>query len=754
MIKQWIRRRFRMAFALIGIGSMILSPLPAGLQAQQGDVDGSTEAPVADPRKPIQGIGKSGLDSTDHKQLQVIKGFHLVEASIDDIHKAIRGGKITCTQLIQLYLNRIAAYSGTCTSYLDGSGSPKPPDLVMPSGKGIELGTQTPIANAGQLNAFSNVNVRGQRSETDLADTDPSMPDALEVAAHLDAQFGRRLSGPLHCIPIAIKDQVDTFDMRTTDAAIADYADDRPPEDAEAVARLRAAGAIIIGKANMGEYAAGSRSTYQGQACNPYATERNPGGSSSGSGSSVAANLAVCAIAEESLGSIRNPASNQGIVGFAQTRGLVSREGNFRANLIRERLGPHCRFVKDTAIVLDAIAGYDPNDPITAESVGHIPDEGYVVHANKKNLKNKRIGVIRELVTRFSVVDEESVRLTNQAIADMKAAGAVVVESFNKRDCVLFGECGDPAIPEMQPTIQDAIEEILPYADPGFVGPADPAGAWPVLSRVISSFSLPAPFANFMDYIVAVFFTPSLFPHSPTETVGNNVINIRRLAASTPSGEFNEGKYAFNRYLKNRGDTNIKSIADLRDVVTPCTQAMFDADQCGKGRALFVGKNPPSDTGTRLDTPGEAGHIIRQQALRQIILHVMAANDLDVLIYPHHTVPAGLLGGTGPVTIDNRPTGGYNALTDVSGLPDIVVPAGINKEAYNVVPCATPGSISDPGAPSGQCLLKQAVTLPFNLSFLGKPFDEAGMFEVVSAYEFVTHHRAPPADFGPLPGEP
>jgi len=144
---------------------------------------------------------------------------------------------MTCTDLIQFYLDRIAAYSGKCTAYVDENGTPKPPDLVTPSGKGIELGTLTAIANAGQVNAFANVNIRGQRSETDLEDTDPTKPDALETAAGLDAQFARtgRLVGPLHCIPFAIKDQVDTFDMRTTGAAIADYADDRPPQDAELV---------------------------------------------------------------------------------------------------------------------------------------------------------------------------------------------------------------------------------------------------------------------------------------------------------------------------------------------------------------------------------------------------------------------------------------------------------------------------------------------------------------------------------------
>jgi Asp-tRNA(Asn)/Glu-tRNA(Gln) amidotransferase A subunit family amidase len=189
-------------------------------------------------------------------------------------------------------------------------------------------------------------------------------------------------------------------------------------------------------------------------------------------------------------------------------------------------------------------------------------------------------------------------------------------------------------------------------------------------------------------------------------------------------------------------------------VIAPCTQAAFETGLCGKGRALFVDKNPPSDTATQLDLPGEASHLFRQQALREIVLQVMAANKLDALIYPHHTVPSSLLFQPSPSTIESRPSGGWNALTDVSGLPDMVVPGGFTSEAYDVVPCTTSGALTDPGAPSGMCLLRKEVTLPFAVSFLGRPFDEAGLFEITSGYESATMHRRPPADFGPLPGEP
>ena len=165
---------------------------------------------------------------------------------------------------------------------------------------------------------------------TDPADDDPAMPDALEVAAQQDAYFAStgKLIGPLHGVVFSIKDQYDTFDMRTTAGMDAAYANDRPPRDATFVKRLREAGAIILAKANLGEMGTpNSRSSFGGPFCNPYDTERSPGTSSGGSGSSVAANLVTCSIGEETGGSIHHPAKNNSLVGLAPTQELVSRAG-------------------------------------------------------------------------------------------------------------------------------------------------------------------------------------------------------------------------------------------------------------------------------------------------------------------------------------------------------------------------------------------------------------------------------------------
>src|SRR5580698_3235910 len=244
---------------------------------------------------------------SDSAPAPAMRKFHLQEATIAEIQSAILAKRITTEQIVRLYLARIKAYNGTCVKQPNGI-----------------LGVIETIPHAGQINALSTLNLRPAtrkamgfddrkaRSMTDAKDNNPNMPDALEVAAEQDREFAKtgKLAGPLHGVVMAIKDQYDTFDMRTTAGADAFYANDRPPEDSVFVQRLRAAGAIILAKSNLGEYASATpRSSFGGTFCNPYDTERIPRGSSSGSGSSVGANLVMCAIAEETGSSIRGPAS-------------------------------------------------------------------------------------------------------------------------------------------------------------------------------------------------------------------------------------------------------------------------------------------------------------------------------------------------------------------------------------------------------------------------------------------------------------
>ena len=234
---------------------------------------------------------------------------------------------------------------------------------------------------------------------TDAADNAVNMPDALEVAAAQDRRFqGDRLVGPLHGVVTAIRIN-DTIDMRTTSGADVDYANDRPPDDATFVRRLRDAGAIVLAKANMAEYATdGGRSAFGGTFCNPYDTERVPGMSSAGSATSVAANLVTCAIAEETVVSIRWPSAVNNLVGLAPTQELVSRDGMMGAGL-NTRTGPVCRTVQDAAKVFDVIAGYDPKDELTVFAVGRKPARPYASFAAAGRLDGVRIGVVRSIWT-------------------------------------------------------------------------------------------------------------------------------------------------------------------------------------------------------------------------------------------------------------------------------------------------------------------------------------------------------------------
>ena len=308
--------------------------------------------------------------------------FHLKEATIADVQRAIRAGEITATQLVNLYFKRIEAYNGRCVK---GDIDPQ---------TGLMLGDLTPVENAGQLNAYITLNIRGKRSKTDAADNNPQLMDALETARVQDAYFSRtgQFVGPLHGIPIAIKDNYDTIDMRTTAGAIADYADDKPPKDATIVAKLRAAGAIFLGKTNLDEYAPAGigRSTLGGQTCNPYDTKRIPGGSSAGSAAATAANLAICGMGTDTAGSVRYPSAVTSLVGIVATQGLVSRAGIVPLSYSRDRGGPLCRTVEDAAKVLEVIAGEDFRDDVTTLAHGMKP-VAYSAFAGRTSLAGKRL---------------------------------------------------------------------------------------------------------------------------------------------------------------------------------------------------------------------------------------------------------------------------------------------------------------------------------------------------------------------------
>ncbi|HHH76612.1 MAG TPA: amidase, partial [Phycisphaerae bacterium] len=302
-----------------------------------------------------------------------------VEVSIRDIHQAFAEGELTAVRLVQMYLDRIAAY--------DQQG-PK-------------------------LNSIITINDR-----------------ALQEAAALDKTYSQKgLTGPLHGIPIIVKDNMNTSDMPTSGGCDA-LRDSIPPDDAFVIKKLKRAGGIILAKSSMSEFAFGTgdtiNSVLRGYTCNPYNPEYAVGGSSGGTGASISANFAVVGLGTDTACSVRTPSSINCLAGLRPTFGLVSCSGVIPMRVCWDTVGPMTRNMEDLAIVLDVMAGYDPDDTNTSECRGNIP-ESYTQDLTKNALNGMRIGVMRQ-VFQPEDADSEVIALTDQAMADMQKAGATIID--------------------------------------------------------------------------------------------------------------------------------------------------------------------------------------------------------------------------------------------------------------------------------------------------------------------------------------
>lgn len=310
--------------------------------------------------------------------------FELMETTIAEVHAAYRTGSLTAHQLVQMYLERIEAYD----------------------------------KNGPKINAVISLN-----------------PQALAEADTLDATYkATGLVGALHGIPVLLKDQMDAAGMPTTlgSVLLKDY---RPSRDAFVVAKLKQAGAIILGKVTLGELGGGD--TYGslfGETHNPYGLDRTVGGSSGGTAASVTANFATIGVGQEGFASIRRPSAWNSIVGMRPTAGLVSRSGVWGGWPSQQgSLGPMARTVEDLAKLLDVMVGYDADDPLTAHGVGETP-QSYTTFLVKDGLKGARVGVVRESLSDSSDPASEDFKnvdaVFSQAVTELQTAGAVVVDNI------------------------------------------------------------------------------------------------------------------------------------------------------------------------------------------------------------------------------------------------------------------------------------------------------------------------------------
>jgi amidase len=329
---------------------------------------------------PAPALGPAGQNVEQNFERNFKKDFELDEITIDDLQKAFQSGQYSSRSLTEKYLARIA-----------------------------EIDKAGPMVNAViELN-----------------------PDALQIADALDQE--RKSKGPhglLHGIPVLIKDNIDTADRMNTTAGSLALLGSRPPADAFVAAQLRKAGAVILGKTNLSEWAnirsSHSTSGWSGRGGltrNPYALDRNPCGSSSGTGAAVSANLCVAGVGTETDGSVVCPASANGLVGLKPTVGLVSRSGIVPISHSQDTAGPMARTVRDVAILLGAMAGADPRDSATADSQGKVSLD-YTKFLDPAGLKGARLGVVRKYFGFNDAVDQ----LMDTLIGEMKQAGAEIVD--------------------------------------------------------------------------------------------------------------------------------------------------------------------------------------------------------------------------------------------------------------------------------------------------------------------------------------
>jgi Asp-tRNA(Asn)/Glu-tRNA(Gln) amidotransferase A subunit family amidase len=500
--------------------------------------------------------------------------FHLLEATIDDVHHAFSSGEMTCRQLVELYIKRIEAYDKT------GPG----------------------------LTAVQTLN-----------------PNAIRIAEQMDETYqSSGLTGPLHCIPILVKDQVETSDMPTTYGS-AIFEDFVPERDATVVIRLKQAGAIILGKTTMGEFAASFSGSAFGVVRNPYDPTRNPSGSSAGTGAGIAANFATVGIGEDTGGSIRGPAAVGSLVGLRPTVPLVSRHGMMPARPTSDTLGPITRTVRDAAILLDAIAGYDPNDQVTAYAVGQVPSS-YTTFLRENGLIGARIGVIREPMDAKTDTDSDDYKkvrtIIDQAIGELQSLGAELVD------------------PITIPDVQDRIGKV-------------------------------------------------------------HAANVYETAE------------AIERYLQAHPAAPVKTLKEilLTEKVLPrrATQLM---NNVGKSR----------------DDAGYLDVLRNKEALRQLVLKLMADQDLDALVYATFDHQPAVIADdilTTPDPSGASAVGNNRRLSAALGFPAMTVPAGFTSDG-----------------------------LPVGMEFLARPFAEGTLLQLGYAYEQGTHHRVPPASTPPLQDEP
>jgi amidase len=783
---------------------MILCFVGCTDDAEEGASDAASE--------PVDSGDDAGAGDAGEQADADLEGppFKLMEATIADIHRAIRRGEITCKQLVQAYLDRIAAYNGPCTKLVTADGAPIAPsqgyvrsaariayptetfaisgmlpDLDQYLGPPIDFGRMEPsisdptamqqiglvtgIADARQVNALETVNLRGERSQACRGELDKhpdegplpadapeeceafrKFPDALERASELDARYGSApdlAELPMYCVTFSVKNWYDAKDMRSTGGNDVAFAMDAPPSDSTMVAELRDKGAIILAKSiasQVGNTSNGpltpknffppstdnARATWGGTVCTPYDTARSPGFSSGGAGASVATNMVTCGICETTGGSCRIPANPNNVASLVTTKGIISSDDGWTAQFVNHRPGILCRTLGDAARVLDAMknpeTGYfDSNDFFSALPKPFIPEKPYATFSygdgdlakKPKLLAGVRIGVVREFMISPSPNNQA---INDQIDGEIKAVlrdklGAEIVESVDP----LYPD--DPDVENMDYTFQSAFSEILPVSAPEYF--------FQMVGGVLE-FAVPGYDVTSKSYLLLL--STGMAPLSAN-------LNLRRITSGLDNAL--RTPFLMDQYLLERGDSKIP---DWKSFVA---EARWFTDSLRSGSENTANANTQDIRATQ-----GIDRLKMVTLARLAVSKVMYENGVDVLVTTNIPAPVERNEfARDPVVKDVRPNG--PSITDLLGVPEIIVPAGYNQVVYESQYALSPNKMTYTQVPgTGKSLMQNP--MPTSMMFWAGPGEEPAVLRVASAYEAATHHRVPPADFGPLAGEP
>ena len=688
-------------------------------------------------------------------------------ASVSPVRGYVRAGKAlvfpTKTVKAATIFPELDKYQGLPLEY--GRMERSVSDPTVWQQQGMRVG----IPDAGQINALETLNIRGERSVTCKGKYDapastgplpadaPSVcekfrqqPDALERAAELDAQYGRNpdlAKLPMYCVVAAFKDPFDTKDMRTTANDDVNFAMDVPPFDSTVVAQLRAKGAIIYAKTVAHEFNAGPGnpggpnkakanwvdggqqiSSWSGQACNPYDTERVVRGSSGGTGAAVGGNLTMIGICEQSAASCQGPASRNGTALVLTTKGIIPDSGGIGNQWFHDRAGILARTLVDATRVLDAmkdpVNGYhDARDPFTAVPKALIPEQPYAsflvgdaaVKGGGKPLKGMRIAILREHMGKPTKNHEA---ISDQIDAQIKQVlrdelGAEIVETTTPK------YPDDPSVPNLTYTFADALSELLPRLMPEIFTRRDKDGNL--------YFDVPGYDVTSYDYLM------KLSNRQAPLTGKVDITNFASFAATPCANNMcSDVAFDLDRYLVARGDTRVTNWKAWVD------NAKFRQSESEAGARNWVLFKDHF-------APGKEERLARSQVARMALARVMLANRVDAFVHAENTVPTPKIQGP------NVGSGSLEGITPFFQIPRVAVPAGTTDVVYEPVYVLNADKTDyDSALPADARKSKLRKPMPISITFFANQGDEPVLLKIASAYESATHHRFAPPDFGPV----